>query len=58
MEKLVIIDYSDLSVHFYDIDSEANIDEDYLEELGFHTSNCSWMFGEDLTITFHKKILK
>ena len=35
MEKLVIIDYSDLSVHFYDIDSEANIDEDYLEELGF-----------------------
>ena len=28
MEDLVIIDYSTLSVHFYKVDSDANIDEE------------------------------
>lgn len=58
MEKLVVIDYSDTSVHFFDIDSEANIDEEYISNLGFHTSNCSWMFAEEMYIEFHNGILK
>ena len=36
MEDLVIIDYSTLSVHFYKVDSDANIDEE--GEIDF--SNC------------------
>lgn len=58
MEKLVIIDYSDISVNIYDIDSEADIDEEYIHNLGYNPGNCSWMFGEGMEITYHKEILK
>ena len=55
MEKLVILDYSDCSVHFYDVDTEDPID---IEKLGYKESQCSWMFGQSIDITFHKKIVK
>ena len=58
MEKLVILDYVVPSVHIYDIDSEADIDEEYIENLGFNTDSCSWMFGEDVEIIHHKEVLK
>ena len=58
MEKLVVLDHSNSSVHFYNVDSEANIDEEYIESIGHHASNCSWMFAEDLDIFHHKGILK
>lgn len=57
-EKLVILDYSTSEVHVYDVDSEANIDEEYLENLGYHCSNCSWMFGQEIGIIHHKGVLK
>lgn len=55
MEKLVIIDYSDLSVHFFDVDTDRDID---ISELGFKESQCSWMFGENMDIIFHKEPVK
>ena len=55
MEKLVVLDYSTLSVHFYDIDTDKDID---IEELGFKESQCSWMFGDSMDITFHKEAVK
>lgn len=58
MEKLVVLDYSDCSVHFYTVAPEADVNEEYLERLGHHCSNCSWMFGEDLFIYSHNEILK
>lgn len=58
MEDLVILDYSTLSVHFYKVDSDANIDEDYIIKLGFNTDECSWMFAEDIEIIKHKGVLK
>lgn len=58
MEKLVIIDFSDTSVHFFDVDSEANVDDEYIEGLGFHCSNCSWMLAENMHIEFHNGVLK
>lgn len=58
MKKLVILDYSNGSVHIYKVDSEANIDEEYIHDLGFHISECSWMFGENIEIFKHKGILK
>ena len=58
MEQLVILDYNDQSVHIYNIDSEADIDESYIRDLGFQASNCNWMFGEEISIHFHKNILK
>ena len=58
MEKLVILDYNALDIHIYDVDSEVDIDEEYISDLGFHTSECSWMFCEELNIIHHKEILK
>ena len=58
MEDLVILDYSTLTVHFYKIDSNADINDDYIEKLGFNTNECSWMFAEDIDIFKHKGILK
>ena len=58
MEELVILDHSDSSVHFYKVDSNADINDDYIEKLGFNTNECSWMFAEDIEIIKHKGILK
>ena len=58
MEDLVIIDYSTLSVHFYKVDKDTNINDDYIEKLGFNTNECSWMFAEDIEVIKHKGILK
>ena len=58
MEDLVILDYSTLTVHFYKIDSNADINDDYIEKLGFNTNECSWIFAEDIEVIKHKGILK
>ena len=58
MEDLVILDYSTLTVHFYKVDSNADINDDYIEKLGFNTSECSWMFAEDIEVIKHKGIIK
>ena len=58
MEDLVILDYSTLTVHFYKVDFNADINDDYIEKLGFNPDSCSWMFAEDIDIIKHKGILK
>jgi len=58
MEKLVILDYVIPSVHIYDVDPEADVDEEYIENLGFNTNSCNWMFGEEMEIIYHKEVLK
>ena len=57
MEDLVILDYNNSTVHFYKVDNDANIDENYIEKLGFNTNECSWMFAEDIGIIKHKGVL-
>lgn len=57
MEQLVILDYTTSTVDIYDIDSEANINESYIESLGYDTGCCSWMFGENIEITKHRGML-
>ena len=58
MEKVIILDYSDCSVHFYSYipNEESNI-EDLIESWGFNLDNIEWMSGEDMTIKFHKERL-
>ena len=58
MEDLVILDYSTSTVHFYKVDKDTNINDDYIEKLGFNTNECSWMFAEDIEVIKHKGILK
>lgn len=58
MEQLIVLDFSDNSVHFYNIDSNYEPDvEDLLSELGHHASNCSWMFCENVNVEFHSGII-
>ena len=35
MNDLIIVDFNTSSIHFYKVDYDADIDEDYLEKLGF-----------------------
>ena len=56
MQKLVILDYSDSSVHIFDVEDDVTVDEKTVEGMGFHASNCSWILG-NLEITYHKDVL-
>ena len=58
MEELVILDYSNSSIHFYKVDNNTNINDNYIENLGFNTYECSWMLDKDIDIIKHKGILK
>ena len=58
MEELVIIDYNKSAIHFYKVDNDVDINEDYIEKLGFNTNECSWMFAENLEVIKHKGICK
>lgn len=58
MEELIIIDYNKSAIHFYKVDNDADINEDYIEKLGFNTNECSWMFAENIDIIKHKGICK
>ena len=58
MEDLVILDFNNATVHFYKVDKDTNINDDYIEKLGFNTNECSWMFAEDIEVFKHKGILK
>ena len=58
MEDLVILDFNNATVHFYKVDKDTNINDDYIEKLGFNTNECSWMFAEDIEGIKHKGILK
>ena len=58
MEDLVILDFNNATVHFYKVDKDTNINDDYIEKLGFNTNECSWMFAEDIEAIKHKGILK
>ena len=58
MEDLVILDFNNATIHFYKVDKDTNINDDYIEKLGFNTNECSWMFAEDIEVIKHKGILK
>lgn len=57
-EQLVILEYATQTVHVYNIDPGVNIDEEYISNLGFDTSNCEWMFGpENMEIIKHEELI-
>lgn len=58
MKKLVILDYTNATVDFYDVESDIDVDDTYIEKLGYNSNNCCWMFGDSMEITFHKEVLK
>ena len=57
MDDLVILNYNTSEVHFYRVDPNVNIDEDYIRKLGHNPDECSWMQGEYIDIIRHKGII-
>lgn len=55
MIQLIILDYSDCSVHIYNISEDIEVSESLIQNLGFKTSECEWMFGT-LKITFNNEL--
>ena len=55
MKTLIVLNFENATVHFYNIDREY-IEDKYIQNLGYDLDNCQWMFG-DLEIITHKGIL-
>lgn len=54
MENLAVLDYSTSEIHLYNIDTDDNINEDFIRNnLGLNPDECSWMFGENIKVTLH-----
>lgn len=58
MNELVIMDYSKSDVHFYKVNPNTDIDEEYIRELGYNPDECSWMFDISIGVFKHKDTLK
>ena len=57
MEELVIMDYSTSTIHFYQINSDRVIDDDFILNLGFNPSSCSWIYDKFIDVRKHRNIL-
>lgn len=57
LKDLVVFDYSTSEIHFYKVSFDVNIDDEYIESLGFNTNECYWMFSEFIDIIKHKVVL-
>ena len=57
MEELVIMDFSTSTIHFYQIDSDRVIDNDFILNLGFNPSSCSWIYDKFIDVRKHRNIL-
>ena len=55
MKELVILNYNKSEVHFYNVDYDTDINEDYIKSLGYNIDECSWMSGEFINIIKHGK---
>lgn len=61
MEKLLVIDFlcQEVEVHIYNISSDIEVDEEFIERLGHDINHCQWASGTKIDIVKHKgKILK
>ena len=54
MDKLIILNYTDSTVHIYDCpDNTFSDSQELVESLGYNPNDCEWMLGE-MEITYHK----
>lgn len=57
-EQLVIMNYITGDVDIYNVDSEADIDEEYISNLGYRTCDCHWMFCQNgVNVNYEDKVL-
>lgn len=49
-EILAIMDYSTSTIHLYEIDENEDVDEDFIKKMNHNPDECSWMFGENISV--------
>lgn len=55
MDKLIILNYVDSTVHIYDCSGNVFSDsQELVESLGYDSDNCEWMLGE-MEIIHHRE---
>lgn len=55
MNKLIILNYVDSTVHIYDCTgNEFSDSQELVESLGYDSINCEWMLGE-MEIIHHRE---
>lgn len=55
MINLVVLNHTKEEIHIYhDISPDIVVDENYVMELGYNISDCSWQSGEDITVIEHR----
>lgn len=58
MKTLIILCYSTSEVHIFKIDKTIEeVNEDFISELGFNPSECSWMVSNQINIINHKGVI-
>lgn len=58
MMKLTILDYTNSTIDIYDVEENVEINEDYINKLGFNIKNCLYMVNKRVELTYHKEILQ
>lgn len=56
MKTLVVLDYGMSMVHFYNVVTDVEINDEYIKKLGFNLDQVSYICG-DLEVFKHKGIL-
>lgn len=57
-EQVIILDFHNSSVHIYYLDENIELDEEYLNELGFDADSVVLMYGFEIPVIKHKEKLK
>ncbi len=46
---LIILDYSDCSVHYHTIDDNTEVNDFFIDGLGYRAKDCYYMCGDSIT---------
>lgn len=48
MDRIVVLDFEYSNAHVYLVPEGSIIDDEYIEQLGHNTSNCYWMYTNEI----------
>lgn len=52
MEKLTILEFNiqDIDIHILNLPTDQDVNEEYIQSLGFDTTNCMWFTGCNVNV--------
>lgn len=55
---LIILDYSDGSVHYHTIDDNTEVDNFFIDGFGYRAKDCHYMCGDSIITYLHNSNLE